>query len=179
MADILEVTVAGNLRQDVQIITRGGEEIAMAQVCTTQRHIRKGIPTETSVCLTIEVRGMGEAHAFAAVNRQGSRVVLRGRLEQRQRSTTQQLERADGLGLVMVAVEQSSWVVVVEAILADGATLGKQRLMDSTHHQRARVAAPVPRQEAARPSREIAAAPSEQPTRRSWQWPPTRNEEPS
>jgi hypothetical protein len=166
MADTLEITIAGNLRHDVQIARDRGEEIARTQLGITQRHIRNGKLVERMVCLTIEIHGAAEAHTFAACNTKGSRVVVRGHLEERQSRVIQQLPRADGLGTIAVLVEVPSWVVVVEVILADGATVGEQPPLDGAQQQAARAAAPP----AADRRRGPASAPMEQPPPRPWQW---------
>ena len=145
MADKAEITIAGNLRHDVQLTRRDGGFIATTQVCASRRHIQNGALVDHATCLTIEVRGGTDAHAFAAYNRKGSRVVVRGYLEERRASSTQHLPRADGRGKASVLVEHHTLVVVVEEVLADGATLGGQRGGEESRPPSA-IPAPSPKQ---------------------------------
>src|SRR5215213_2897166 len=83
LADELEIRVAGNLCQPVTLITRGGTTFATSIIAASPIGLIGGRMEGTPVYLSLEVHGMANAAAFAARAGVGSRVILRGTLEQR------------------------------------------------------------------------------------------------
>ena len=117
MSDEVELRLAGNLRDDVRLIGQGGDVVATAHVCAARSMIVDGLLVDQTICLRIELAGRGLAHAFAAQHRKGSRVVLRGYLEERRTTRAERLPRADGGGDAAVQVERREYVMIVEYML--------------------------------------------------------------
>src|SRR6476659_4175085 len=117
MSDEIEIRVAGNLRDDVQLVQQGGDTLASAHVCAARSMIVDGLIIEQAICLPIELIGQSQARVFAAQHHKGSRVVLRGYLRERCTTRTERLARADGTGAVAVQVERREYVLVVERVL--------------------------------------------------------------
>ena len=98
LADELEVRIAGNLCQPVTRITCGGSTLATTRIAASPIALVGGRMERTPVTLALEVHGAANAAAFAARAGVGSRVILRGTLEQR-------------------AMNPPTYVVVVERLL--------------------------------------------------------------
>jgi hypothetical protein len=99
LSDEIEIRIAGNLCQPVTLITRGGTTLATTIIGASPIALVDGRMEGTPVTLPLEVHGAANAAAFAARAGLGSRVILRGRLEQR-------------------ASPPHSYVVVVERLLS-------------------------------------------------------------
>ena len=131
MSDEVEIRIAGNLRCDVRIEQCAGETVAVTQICAARSVIVEGALVEQMTCLTIELIGAVHAYAFARQHRKGSRVILRGHLEERVMVDTRRLPRADGAGEVAVLLERREHVVIVERLLhidAAGSTIHQHQV---------------------------------------------------
>jgi hypothetical protein len=118
LADELEVRVAGNLCEPVTQITRGGSTCATSRIAASPIALVGGRMDSTPIRLLLEVHGVANAAGFAARAGVGSRVILRGRLEQRPVTRIAAWPRADGDGTVAVRVTVQELVVVVERLLS-------------------------------------------------------------
>jgi hypothetical protein len=84
MNDLLEVLVAGNLYDEPRIVERENAMLATATICVRRSELTPdGILDDIRICLPIEVIGAVPAHSFAKQHRKGSRVALRGYLDER------------------------------------------------------------------------------------------------
>jgi hypothetical protein len=83
LADELEIRVAGNLCRPVTLITRGGTTFATSIIAASPIALVGGRMNCTPIYLPLEVHGRANAAAFAARAGVGSRIILRGTLEQR------------------------------------------------------------------------------------------------
>jgi hypothetical protein len=119
MNDALDVLIAGNLRGDARIEQRQGEAVATAQVCVTETAISAGREVSRSVSLTVELTGP-HAYTFARQHRAGSRVVLRGHLDERRATRTEHLPRMDGPGTVAVSVTRHEYILIIDRVLHSG-----------------------------------------------------------
>jgi hypothetical protein len=116
MNDEIDILFAGNVRGAARLEQRGSEVVATAQVCATLLSVHDGRVIRHPCCLTVELAGM-HAHAFARQHGAGSRVVLRGYLEERCTMGTERLPRADGPGVAEVQVERRHYVLIIERVL--------------------------------------------------------------
>jgi hypothetical protein len=119
MNDTLDVLIAGNLRGDARIEQRQGEAVATAQVCVTETAIIAGREVSRSVSLTVELTGP-HVYTFARQHRAGSRVVLRGHLDEWRATRTEHLPRVDGPGTVAVSVARHEYVLIIDRVLHSG-----------------------------------------------------------
>jgi hypothetical protein len=83
LADEIEIRISGNLCQPITLITRGGMRLATTIIGASPVALVAGQMAATPVYLPLEVRGAANAAAFAARAGLGSRLIVRGTLEQR------------------------------------------------------------------------------------------------
>jgi hypothetical protein len=117
LSDEIEVRIAGNLCQEVTLGMRDGTTLATTIIAASPTALVDGRLDGAPVRLALEVRGTANAVAFAARAGIGSRVILRGRLEQRETTRVVELPRADGGETVAVRLSRQELVVVVERLL--------------------------------------------------------------
>jgi hypothetical protein len=82
LSDEIEVRISGNLCQPITLITRGALTLATTIIGASPVALVSGQMAATPVYLPLEVRGASNAAAFAARAGLGSRVIVRGTLEQ-------------------------------------------------------------------------------------------------
>ena len=117
LSDEIEVRIAGNLCQEVTLKTRHGATLATTIIAASPTALVDGRPEGALVRLALEVCGTANAVAFAARAGIGSRVIVRGRLEQRETTRVVELPRADDERMVAVRLSRQELVMVVERLL--------------------------------------------------------------
>ena len=117
LSDEIEIRVAGNLCRPVTLVMRGGTTVATTIISAAPIALVSGRIEHTSVRLALEVHGAANAAAFAARAGVGSRVILRGTLEQRSITGSEELPSASGGGTVAVRLTRQEPVIVVERLL--------------------------------------------------------------
>jgi hypothetical protein len=117
LSDEIAIRVAGNLCRPVKVVSHGGERVAATVIAAAPIALIGGRLDGAPTYLPLEVRGAANVAAFAARAGVGSRLILRGCLEQRRSTHVEELPRADGEGTVAARVTRSEYVIVVERLL--------------------------------------------------------------
>ena len=120
MSDYCRVTLVGNLRSDVQIVRMAGDPgqvVGVTTVCVARTVLRDGEPVQVTVPIPVEIHGAARAARVAQGFGAGSRILLDGYLDLRERRVGERCTTtADGQQTVAVVVPRNYLVVVVDTI---------------------------------------------------------------
>ena len=117
LGDEIEVRIAGNLCRPVTVVRHGGTTFASTIIAASPVALVGGRMDSPPVTLLLEVHGAANAASFAARAGVGSRVILRGTLEQRPVIGTMERTTACENETAAVRDTHRALVLIVERLL--------------------------------------------------------------